>query len=29
MVLGELPVPGRPSNLDDSRALQWVRVEVV
>ena len=34
MVLGKLPVPGRPSNLADSRGkgllrLQWVRVGVV
>ena len=34
MVLGKLPVPGRPTNLGKSRAraycrLQWVRVGVV
>ena len=34
MVLGKLSVPGRPTNLDHSRAkgllhLQWVRVGVV
>ena len=34
MVLGKLPMPGRPTNLDYSRArgllrLQWVRIGVV